>query len=406
MEILVRLGIDLSRHCNLYFKLHHTKLEDIRSVLSRVTKSCWSTAFDTEAMYHQIRLHDSVTDIFGFAVPNNSGGFDYFKYCHLPFGVSTAVHLVTKLMNPIKEFLHLLSLDISIYIDNSVHIARIFFRALIGIRFIIFVCRFAGWRIQWSKCQLVPSNSIQYLGYILNSSDITVKLLESKLEKIYLYIDQLQELYANHQLVAARYFAQYCGKMAHCIPSHGTFINFCTRLTHISLGQCIVERGWDAELALNEDVITEIKIVRRYLSFINGRPIFTPQASFAVLHQNQIKNIVLQIDPDALPKNFQIFVRDSFDFKTFSYRARKLDFVNEYYFSPLEAEMSSSFCELLAIYHSFQTHKNFFRSCKGQIVIWVTDSKVLYIWLLKEARIPLVKRLLIQIKLLEFETQI
>ena len=186
MEILVRLCIDLSRHCNLYFKLHHTKLEDIRSVLARVTESCWFTAFDMEAMYHQIRLHDSVTDIFGFTVPNNSGGFDYFKYCHLPFGVSTAVHLVTKLMNPIKEFLHLLSLDISIYIDNSVHIARIFFRALIGIRFIIFVCRFAGWRIQWSKCQLVPSNSIQYLGYILNSSDMTIKLPESKLEKIYL----------------------------------------------------------------------------------------------------------------------------------------------------------------------------------------------------------------------------
>ncbi len=358
------------------------------------------------SMYHQIRLHESITHLFGFAVPNFSGSYDYYRYLKLPFGASPAVHLVTMLINPIKQFLHSLSLDFSISIDDGIHIARVLFRALIGIRFIIFIFRFAGWKIQWSKCQLIPANSIHYLGYELNSVDMIIKLPESKLQKIYIYIDQLQEIYANKQLVAARFFAQYCGKLAHCLLTHGSIISFCTRFAHHSLGLCIVEKGWDSSMALNDNVMTEIQLIRRYLSVTNGRPIYTAQASYSVLHQNQIENILLQIDPDDAQKNFHIFVSDSSDFKTFSYRAGKLDMVNEYYFTPLEADLSSGYRELLAVYHSFQTHKNFFRNCKGQVIIWVTDSQVLYSWLLKGARIPFVQRLLIQIKVLEFETQI
>ena len=396
----------MSRHGNCYLKLFHIKLEDIRNCIPRITQSCWFTGFDLAQMYHQVKLHTDIHYLFGFALPKPSGGYEFYQYQRLPFGTSTAVYLVNLLLDPIKKFAHTLNLDLSVYIDDGLHIAVRNFRSRVGIRFIIFLFRFCGWQIQWTKCQLEPSHKITYLGYEINSENMSIRMPDAKIEKILIYIDELQLAYSSHQLIAARYFAQYCGKLAHCLPTHGLIIKFITKFSHHSLGSCVAQNGWDSSMPISADVSTEIQLVRKYIHLANGSPLFPAQATFPVIHHQEIEYIQTEINPNDRDKPFHVFVSDSSNYKAYSYRAGKLDLTTEYFFTPTEASLSSSFRELLAIMSSFTTHQNFFRKNAHSIILWISDSQVLVSWLQKGSRIPFVQRLLVQIKLAEHSFKI
>ena len=69
------------------------------------------TSWDLTGMYHQVMLDPSITELFGFAILDEFGNDKFFKYIKLPFGTSTAVFLVTKLLRPLKLFCHRFGVD-------------------------------------------------------------------------------------------------------------------------------------------------------------------------------------------------------------------------------------------------------------------------------------------------------
>lgn len=180
-------------------------------------------------MYHQIRLAKDVIDLFGIAVDTAEGQTKYFRYLVLAFGLSTAVYITEKLIKPIKTFCIRHNIDISVYIDDGVLVAKTSFSCNISYKFSVFVLLLAGWTVQPDKCISEPTQVMTYLGYILNSKALTISVPESKIEKVKIMIDIVLEYYFKGWLLSSKTLASLTGLLAHCLLSHGGFIRILSR---------------------------------------------------------------------------------------------------------------------------------------------------------------------------------
>ena len=177
-----------------------------------------------------VKLAKSAHNLFGFSVSTPEGGRRYYQYNRLPFGVSTAVYLVEQLTRPIKSFCLMNDVSLSIYIDDGIVVHKTKKACQAAYNFSIFLLLLGGWELQLSKCISEPSQTILYLGYFLNSKDLTISVPQSKCDKVIKMITDLEELFYAQSLVKNKRIAQLCGLLAHCYYSHGAFVSVVSRL--------------------------------------------------------------------------------------------------------------------------------------------------------------------------------
>ena len=78
----------------------------------------WS-AFDLENQFFQVRLASETRKYFGFSVPQESGEPVFYQFTVMAYGCKPAVTIVTRLLQPIKAYLHQLGIKISVYVDDG-----------------------------------------------------------------------------------------------------------------------------------------------------------------------------------------------------------------------------------------------------------------------------------------------
>jgi len=105
-------------------------------------------SLDLENQFFQIRLHPDMHQYMGFMVPDEDGAPMYFVFRIMAYGCKPAVTIVTRLLRPIKAFLHQCGIKFSMYVDDgrvSAHTPE-FCQAQMD--FTLLVLQLAGWRIQ------------------------------------------------------------------------------------------------------------------------------------------------------------------------------------------------------------------------------------------------------------------
>ena len=104
------------------------------------------------------------------------------------------MNITTRLLKPVKEFLHILGIKFSIYIDDGRLSAPSDVECLDKFKATLLVLQLAGWNIQWEKTSSVPVRKLSYLGLITNTVEMKYapghkithlkSLLEESLKKI------------------------------------------------------------------------------------------------------------------------------------------------------------------------------------------------------------------------------
>ena len=77
------------------------------------------TAFDLKNQFFHVKLHPAACQFFGFAIQSDTGGTEFFQFNVLPYGFKPAVAIVTKLLLPVKAFLHRFGIRLTLYIDDG-----------------------------------------------------------------------------------------------------------------------------------------------------------------------------------------------------------------------------------------------------------------------------------------------
>ena len=121
----------------------------------------------------------------------------------------------------------------TVYIDDGLCVETSYHKCLTSFCFSNYILGLCGWSLQFKKCSPIPSQSIVYLGYCINSVSMKISLPPHKLQKTMFLIN---EAIVSGELgisVACRSLAQVTGHLAHATVSHGNFVKVVSRQLYL-----------------------------------------------------------------------------------------------------------------------------------------------------------------------------
>jgi len=150
-ETKLRPVIDLSRHVNKCVKVSHVKLDDLSLAEELISHGDYMASFDLANQFFHVRLHPADRKFFGFMLPGNDGKEQYFQFNVMCYGYSPAVEVVTRLLRPVKAYLHKLGVKLSIFVDDGRVSAKAEKTCWEQFQFTLMVLNLCGWNIQYKK---------------------------------------------------------------------------------------------------------------------------------------------------------------------------------------------------------------------------------------------------------------
>jgi len=114
-----RVIFDGSRIINEHVDPPTVKLAHLQKALLKLNEKHLLGVFDLKSCYFHVKIDPELTTFFGVKLAIG-GVCTYMVYDYLPFGLSSAVHCITKLWKPITAYLQKKGIPLSVYIDDGI----------------------------------------------------------------------------------------------------------------------------------------------------------------------------------------------------------------------------------------------------------------------------------------------
>jgi len=159
---------------------HHFKLDTLEATLPLVTPGCYMTSLDLKDAYYSVPIAPEHQKFLKFTWRG-----ELYQYLCLPMGLTSSPRLFTKLLKPV--FAHLrgeCGISCAGYIDDSLYIGDSYGACIRNTLTAVQVLMSLGFHIHPKKSSIKPTQSIEYLGFVVSSTDMSVKLTEEKMNTI------------------------------------------------------------------------------------------------------------------------------------------------------------------------------------------------------------------------------
>ena len=147
------------KYLNLSLQVPSFKMETLRSVIASVEKDDWMTSIDLKDAYLHVPMHPEFKQFLRFS-------FDgvCYQFRVLPFGISTAPRVFTKLMLVAAQAVRARGRLCHPYLDDWLSRARSHQSSLDATQDIRETLLSLGWIINLKKSDLTPSQDLVFLG--------------------------------------------------------------------------------------------------------------------------------------------------------------------------------------------------------------------------------------------------
>ena len=102
----------------------------------------------------------------------------------LPFGLSAAPRLFTKLLKTPMSLIRRLGILICIYLDDMLILSDSYEEAIRARDAVIFILQNLGFTINWEKSVIIPTTTLEFLGFILDSINMEIGLSPEKAKSL------------------------------------------------------------------------------------------------------------------------------------------------------------------------------------------------------------------------------
>lgn len=198
-----RLIVNL-RRLNEFIQCEHFKIEDRKTVIQLMSPGAFMATIDLTDAYYLIPLDEADRKYVRFRFENK-----FFEFTCLPFGLCTAPYVFTKLMKPIVTYLRQQGFLSVVYIDDFLLLGDSHEECLRNVLETLKILEGTGFIVNGEKSVLVPSQRVQYLGFIFDSAKWTVELPKSKKESLKYQINRI----SVRNKCKIRDFAEFLGKL-------------------------------------------------------------------------------------------------------------------------------------------------------------------------------------------------
>ena len=233
-----RLILDL-RYANRYLEKQKIKYEDWKVASSYFQKSAFIISFYLKSGYHHIEIQREYQTLLGFSWKcPDSNTRRYFVFTVLPFGLSTAPHIFTKLLRPAlawDSFWMIWWLT-----ENTKGACQALFQRIKT------DLADSGLVTNEDKCQWEPCQVLKWLGLEWNSITGTIRITEMRLLSIR---ESTNCIFQKSFFVSARELASFVGKIISAVAVFGNIARLMTRYCSISIAAA---PDWDSVSVLDE----------------------------------------------------------------------------------------------------------------------------------------------------------
>lgn len=195
---------------NKFVQLEHFKMEDYRTVLKLINVDNFMATLDLKDAYFLIPVYKNDRKKLRFMWKSK-----LYEFNVLCFGLCTAPFVFTKLLKPVMQYLRTRGYVSVNYLDDFICIAETYKECIDNINATINILTSLGFVINFNKSQLVPQTECKFLGFIFNTSNMTIYLPEDK--KLRILQKSLKMLETKR--CSIRYFAEFIGLLTSACPA-------------------------------------------------------------------------------------------------------------------------------------------------------------------------------------------
>ena len=336
-----RLILDL-RHVNNFIENRKFKFESVPEAMQYINGEGYMFKFDLRSGYHHIFIHPDHHKFLGFCWSFNNIQ-RYFVFRCLPFGLSVAGHVFSKVLRPLVKHWRSHAYRMVVYLDDGWGFSNSFESCLSISENVKKDLISAGFFVNDEKSIWYPTHKLTWLGFDWDTQLLLVQIPDKKLE---IFRQDLSNIYNNLDSLTPRKLAKITGKIISFMPSFG---NICRIMSRNMLMIISTSFQWDSHINLTEPAFQE-------LDFWFYNCLHIPSRKFIL--------------PKVLPQ--KIVYTDASGFACAGYTVETNSKVVHKMWTESEMSTSSTYRELLAVLITLQSLSDDF---SNRLVKLFTDNQ-------------------------------
>ena len=238
---LHRLILDLSE-VNLDVEYRHFKMQSLDDALLLINKDDMLTKIDLTSAYDCCPIAPESRKYLQFRSNNV-----LYQFRGFPNGLAEAPRLFTLITKPVREVLNSLGIRHILYLDDMLLMAKNRESSLNATSLAIQLFTNLGFVINTAKSVVAPTTHLEFLGFQINTEELTLSLSDKKVEKV----TTACKLLKSCQTVTKRQLAKMVGLLVSITP-----VIDMGPLHYRGLQRLLnsVQEGWESQTLMTEDV--------------------------------------------------------------------------------------------------------------------------------------------------------
>jgi len=151
--------IDLSA-LNKFLVIPHFKMETFRSIIHAIQPNEWVCSIDLQDAYFHIAVHPQFRKFLRFTLFHK-----VYQFRAMPFGLSTAPYLFTRLFRAVSSIIHFQAIKMHIYFDDSLIRAANPHLLYNQTTWVLTLFSNLGFCLSTTKSELTPTQDLTFVGF-------------------------------------------------------------------------------------------------------------------------------------------------------------------------------------------------------------------------------------------------
>lgn len=249
---------------NQFVARKHFKMENASMIRDLLREGDWMTSLDLKDAFLSVPIHADHRKYLRFQWQK-----ELYEFTCLPFGLTSAPRVFTKLMKAVMAVLRRRGIRCMIFIDDLLFLSASRLELIEITKEAMILLKHIGFLINLEKSQIMPQQRIVFLGFILNSIKMTMSLPEEKLAKV--VEESSRAMQQTH--LSVRALARMIGRMSATTQAILPAPLFYRGLQNLKNMAFRKTQSYDSMVELTQearqDMVWWTKEVRKW----NGRPI-------------------------------------------------------------------------------------------------------------------------------------
>ena len=254
----IRLILNLKK-LNVFVPTIHFKMESLDIALKMLRPDMYMASIDLTNSFYHLLVKPRFRKFLKFSCLGQS-----YQFTSLPMGFKHSPYLFTKLMKTPLAFLREhYGCILVCYIDDILVLGNTKQEVCNSVAYTVNLLQMLGFHINAAKSEFEPTRVIEFLGFFLNSSNMTVSLTQDKIEKIQTLADQVLEQHT----FSIRFLAQFIGNCVAAFPAV-EFGPYHTKELEIEKALALKNQNmnFEASMSLSEWAILHVEWWKNHVS--------------------------------------------------------------------------------------------------------------------------------------------